>query len=65
MKSPQLINEWLKERGSTQTWLAKKTGCDRSALNTWLHGRVIPIDKNREALAEFTKLDVADKAGWE
>lgn len=65
MKSPQLIKDWLADRGSTQTWLAKQVGCDRAALNIWLHGKAVPIDKHRDALAAFTGLDVAHRAGWE
>ncbi|MFN3202445.1 MAG: helix-turn-helix domain-containing protein [Bradymonadia bacterium] len=53
----------LKERGRSQTWLAEKTGIDRSEINRILNGRKAPRGEHLRWMATALGMDVDQLVG--
>lgn len=64
--SPTLGNRLkaiLRERGKSQTWLAEKTGIDRSEINRILNGRKAPRGEHLRWMATALGMDVQQMVG--
>ncbi len=57
-RKPTPLKRILQDEGRRQAWLAERAGLDQATLSRIVTGRLVPTDREREAIAKALGRDV-------